>query len=90
MERERLEICNYCNKVLTRHYSGRTTHLKNYFTSCLRKNFKDVSQMLLAKKYDRSVTVESCSEINLDMSTVRVTVAIMIILHDLLFSFVEY
>lgn len=90
MEGQRLGVCNYCNKVLTRHYYGRTTHLKNYFTSCLRKNFKHVSQMLLAKKYDGSVAVESCSEIKCDMSTVRITVAIMIILHDLLFSFVEY
>ena len=36
------EACNYCGKVLTKHYSSGTTHLKNHFTSCLIKNFKDV------------------------------------------------
>ena len=60
-------VCNYCSKVLTRHYSSGTTHLKNHFTSCLRKNFKDVGQMPLAKNNDRTVIVESCSEVKCDM-----------------------
>lgn len=83
-------VCNYCSKVLTGHYSSGTTHLKNHFTSCLRRNFKNVGQMLLAKKHDGSVTVESCSEVKCDMATVKITIARMIILHELPLSFVEY
>ena len=47
--------CNYCGKVLIGNYSSGTTHLKTHFTSCLRKNFKHVGQLLLAKKNDGSL-----------------------------------
>ena len=46
--------------------------------------------MLLATKNDGSVTVESCSKIKCDMAIVRITVARMIVLHELPLSFVEY
>ena len=39
-----------CSKILIGHCSSGTTHLKNHFTSCLGKNFKDISQMILTKK----------------------------------------
>lgn len=46
--------------------------------------------MLLAKKNDGSITVESCFEVKCDMATVRIIIARMIILHELPLSFVEY
>jgi hypothetical protein len=86
---EDLEVwakCKACgNKYKTKSSFG-TENLRKHVQACLGANNRDVGQMLLAGK-SRSLSV---SDSKFDPKIYRELVVILIIKHDLPFSYVEY
>ena len=86
-------ICNYYGLVMQGHYSRGTNHLINHTKHCPIRLFKNVQQMhlsLSSKANGTTILINYNTKPKWDMATVKVFIARMIVLHELLLSFVEY
>nr|KAJ0215359.1 hypothetical protein LSAT_V11C300147760 [Lactuca sativa] len=82
--------CKYCKKQLTGRSNDGTTHLKDHYRICLRKNTRDIRQHILVQGQKTIDGKAYMSKYSFDAEVSRDELAKMIIIHDYLLSIVEH
>ena len=82
--------CKHCNKQLTGRSNDGTTHLKDHFSVCVRKNTRDIRQHILVQGQKTTDGKAYMSKYSFDAEVSREELAQMIILHDYPLSIAEH
>nr|KAJ0224968.1 hypothetical protein LSAT_V11C100025810 [Lactuca sativa] len=82
--------CKYCKKQLTGRSNDGTTHLKDHYRICLRKNTRDIRQHILVQGQKTIDGKAYMSKYSFDDEVSRDELAKMIIIHDYPLSIVEH